>query len=228
MKLLLIGLIMFGLFGCSDKKQKKNSTKEEPVSTLMDSIKKYPNCKIFKVENSNGSLLQWAITPTELKIIPHSEAHFLVIADIIDKNKSKSKGYINLNTPERIADYVIYDLDNPKVCGIYDLKEKEVIPSVASDCFGLYEMYYSKFDPEIGIETLKKGLELSTEKSVIAEDIGYILRDENRLNDALKYFLISEKLKPSSEYILGEIEDIYKSQGNEKKAEEYRVKFEQY
>jgi tetratricopeptide (TPR) repeat protein len=119
-------------------------------------------------------------------------------------------------------------LDNPKFNQSYELENKDIIPAVASDCFGLYELYYSKISPESGLKVLKDGLKLSKQKSVIAEDIGYILRDEGRLEEALEYFIISTNHEPSSEHIYGEIEDIYRAQGNEEKANEYKTKFENY
>lgn len=100
--------------------------------------------------------MQWVITPTEFKLIPNIEGHFLVTADIIDQDENVTKGFINLITPERVADYVIYDLNNPKFSGVYELKNKDIIPSVASDCFGTYELYYSKNNPEIGLDILRE------------------------------------------------------------------------
>lgn len=218
---------MLGLFGCKDGNKKNDSKTGKEAFALIDTIKKYPDCKIFNINNSDDeNSLKWKIQPTSLQIIPDEEGHFLVKAKIIDNQQLEESGYINLSTPERIADYVIYNFNNPQFDNIYELKGKDVIPTVASDCFGLYELYYSKNNPDIGIEILKSGLDKSHQKNVIAEDLGYILRDENRLEEALEYFLISEQNEPSSEYIYSEIEGIYHSLGNDEKAEEYKLKFE--
>jgi len=222
---------MFGLWGCKDSKKKNDSnyTTKTSKNALTDTIRKYPGCVIYEIKNSDSDdILNWSIEPTNLKLIPDDENHYLAKAQIIDKKQNVEDGFINLSTPERIADYVIYDLENPKSDRLYGLKNKDVIPAVASDCFGLYELYYSKNAPDLGLKTLIEGLELSDQKSVIAEDIAYILRDENRLNEALEYFLISTKYEPSSEFIFGEIEDIYRAQGNEVKAKEYKSKFGNY
>lgn len=197
------------------------------IPMLIDSIRENPNCEIYKILHSDvENPLKWTIEPTSLQIIPEGEGHYLVKALIIDKTKSYETGYINLCTPERISDFVIFNLDNPKYSGVYDLENRNVIPAVASDCFGSYELFYARNNPELGIEVLKKGLHISRFKNVIAEDLGYILRDEGRELEALEYFLISEKNVPSSEYIFSEIEAIYRALGNTKKVDEYKDKFE--
>ena len=227
MRILIFGFMLLGIFGCQKKRNKKESSSEKSQILLFQTINQNPECLIYEITNSDSeNPLHWSIHPTDLKLTPDNENHYLVKAQIIDSEKNIETGFINLSTPERIADYVIYDLKNPKSAGIYELKAKEVIPAVASDCFGSYELYYSKNAPQIGLQTLKEGLNLSNQKSVIAEDIAYILRDENRLEEALEYFLISTKYDSSSEYILGEIEDIYRTQNNDVKANEYKSKFE--
>jgi tetratricopeptide (TPR) repeat protein len=219
--------MLFGLFGCTKNNNKTSSEKRQ--SLLLETINQHPQCVIYEITNSaSDNPLNWSIKPTDLKLIPNNENHYLVKAQIIDSEKNIETGFINLSTPERISDYVIHNLDAPKFNRPYELKDKDVIPAVASDCFGVYELYYSKISPNSGIKTLKEGLELSQQKSVIAEDIAYILRDENRLDEALKYFLISTENEPSSEYIYGEIANIYRAQGNEAKANEYKTKFENY
>jgi len=221
--------MLFGLFGCKNKKTESNTSTENKESMLIETIRKNPECVIYEITNSDSRTpLQWSIKPTNLQLIPNNENHYLVKAQIIDSEKNIETGFINISTPERISDYVIHHMDDPTFNRPYELNEKDIIPAVASDCFGLYELYYSKHLPNEGLKTLKHGLELSNQKSVIAEDIAYILRDENRLVEALEYFIISTEHEPSSEYIYGEIEDIYRIQGDEAKANEYKLKFEQF
>lgn len=221
--------MLFGLFGCKDKNNKTETTSKTKNYSVIETIKKNPQSLIYEITNSDSdNPLNWEIRPTELKLIPNNENHYLVKARIIDSDKNIEVGYINLSTPERISDYVIHNMEDPKFNGFHELKNNDIIPAVASDCFGLYELYYSKTSPNSGLEILKDGLTLSEQKSVIAEDIGYILRDEGRLDEALEYFIISTNHEPSSEYIYGEIEDIYRAQGNEEKANEYKSEFENY
>lgn len=46
---------MFGLFSRKSKKQKSDSLTLEERSNLIDTTNKYPDCVIFKVENSKGT-----------------------------------------------------------------------------------------------------------------------------------------------------------------------------
>ncbi len=201
---------------------------EKPISKLINTIQANPDCGIFEILNSdNDNPIEWEIKPTTLQLIPNGEGNYLTKAYRIEKNGLYKSAYINVSTPERIIDFVIYDLKKPSYSYTYNSINIEVIPAVASDCFGSYEVYYSRNNPDLSIEVLKQGLEISKEKNVIAEDLGYILRDEDRPKEALKYFLISEEYGASSEFILGEIERIYRILGSNEKADEYKLKMDE-
>ncbi|WP_441803764.1 tetratricopeptide repeat protein [Leeuwenhoekiella sp. W20_SRS_FM14] len=201
---------------------------EKPISKLINTIQANPDCGVFEILNSdNDNPIEWEIKPTTLQLIPNGEGHYLTKAYRIEKNGLYKSAYINVSTPERIIDFVIYDLKKPSYSYAYNSINIEVIPAVASDCFGSYEVYYSRNNPDLSIEVLKQGLEISKEKNVIAEDLGYILRDEDRPKEALKYFLISEENGASSEFILGEIERIYRILGSNEKADEYQLKLDE-
>ena len=223
----LILLIIFGLIGCNFKKKKDNLNKEKPTSELIDIIGNNSDCGIYEILNSESeNPIEWTIKPTTLQIIPKGEGHYLVKAYRIEKTGIYNSAYINVSTPERIVDFVIYNLEKPQYSDAYGSIDIEVIPAIASDCFGSYEVYYSRYNPELSVKVLKEGLEKSKEKNVIAEDLGYILSDENRHKEALNYFLISEKNGASSEFIIEEIENIYRTLGNIEKAEYYKLKLE--
>ena len=219
-------LTVFGLIGCNYSKKKESM--EKPISKLINTIQANPDCGIFEILNSdNDNPIEWEIKPTTLQLIPNGEGHYLTKAYRIEKNGLYKSAYINVSTPERIIDFVIYDLKKPSYSYAYNSINIEVIPAVASDCFGSYEVYYSRNNPDLSIEVLKQGLEISKEKNVIAEDLGYILRDEDRPKEALKYFLISEEYGASSKFILGEIERIYRILGSKEKADEYKLKMDE-
>ena len=193
---------------------------------VRDLFDKKLSIKICSVtDDDNDNLLNWEIEPTDLELIPDEEGHYIVIAKqtLLDKTVDC---YIDLITPERIAENVIKLDTKGKVMAesIYD-QENTVIPAVASDCFGIYELYYSKENPQIGIDILKAGLVKSDLKTVIAEDLGYIYRDENRIDEAIDSFLISEKNNPSSEYIYQELAQLYGQLDNKAKEQEYLQKF---
>uniref|UniRef100_UPI00404B2401 tetratricopeptide repeat protein n=1 Tax=Flavobacterium sp. TaxID=239 RepID=UPI00404B2401 len=129
-------------------------------------------------------------------------------------------------TPERIAEIVIKQNSNGQTIleNIYDL-EKSIIPAIASDCFGDYELFYAKENPQIGIDILKSGITKATNKNVVAEDLGYILRDEGRNEEAVEAFKISEENGPSSEYTFWELAGLYEQLGQIAKQAEYKQKY---
>jgi len=193
---------------------------------VRDLFDKRLSAKIYNVtDEDNDDVLKWKIEPTDLELIPDEEGHYIVIAKQTLKDRTVDC-YIDLITPERIPENVIKLDTKGKVIveSIYDLGNT-VIPAVASDCFGIYELYYSKENPQIGIDILKAGLVKSDLKTVIAEDLGYIYRDENRIDEAIDSFLISEKTNPSSEYIYQELAQLYGQLGNKVKEQEYQQKF---
>ena len=189
-------------------------------------IYKERNTNVFIVtEQDDDNELNWTIEATDFELIPEEENYYFVKAFEIFENE-KTNCYIGIMTPERIAEIVIKQDSNgqTKVEGIYD-QEKTIIPSIASECFGDYELFYSKENPQIGIDILKSGLTIATNKNVVAEDLGYILRDEGRIEEAVEAFKISEENGSSSEYTFWELAGLYEQLGQEDKQKEYERKY---
>jgi tetratricopeptide (TPR) repeat protein len=193
---------------------------------LKDLFQQGQSTKIFSVlNNEDENPLLWTLEPTELEIIPEEEGHFIVIAKQVYEDKTEDC-YLDVLTPERISTWVV-KMNNGKIIfeDLYD-QENSVIPAVPSDCFGIYESYYARENPQIGIDILKNGLTKSKSKAAIAEDLGFIFRDENRFEEAIEAFSISEQRTPSSEYIYDELAQLYRELGQKEKQEEYEKKFE--
>ena len=189
-------------------------------------IYKERNTNVFIVtEQDDDNELNWTIEATDFELIPEEENYYFVKAFEISENE-KTDCYIGIMTPERIAEIVIKQGSNgqTKVESIYD-QVKSIIPSIASECFGDYELYYSKENSQIGIDILKSGLTIATNKNVVAEDLGYILRDEGRIEEAIEAFKISEENGPSSEYTFWELAGLYEELGQIDKQTEYRQKY---
>ena len=189
-------------------------------------IYKERNTNVFIVtEQDDDNELNWTIESTDFELIPEEENYYFVKAFEISENE-KTDCYIGIMTPERIAEIVIKQGSNgqTKVESIYD-QVKSIIPSIASECFGDYELYYSKENSQIGIDILKSGLTIATNKNVVAEDLGYILRDEGRIEEAIEAFKISEENGPSSEYTFLELAGLYEQLGQLDKQTEYRQKY---
>lgn len=144
---------------------------------------------------------------------------------MIDSDKAVQECFINISLPERTVDFIIFMTPNGLVFNeIYELTGIDVIPAIASEVHGEYELYYTKNNPEVGIQVLEQGLELTPIPSAIAEDLGYILRDEKRYKESIDAFLISEKHGTSSVYIFKEIRDLYFQINNKVKTDEYSKK----
>ena len=189
-------------------------------------IYKERNTNVFIVtEQDDDNELNWTIESTDFELIPEEENYYFVKAFEISENE-KTDCYIGIMTPERIAEIVIKQGSNgqTKVESIYE-QVKSIIPSIASECFGDYELYYSKENSQIGIDILKSGLTIATNKNVVAEDLGYILRDEGRIEEAIEAFKISEENGPSSEYTFWELAGLYEQLGQIDKQTEYRQKY---
>jgi tetratricopeptide (TPR) repeat protein len=182
--------------------------------------------KIFVVTDQNDeNELNWTIEPTDFDLLPEEENYYFVKAKQVFTNKT-TDCYIGIITPERIAEIIIKRniIRQSKVESIYDQKQT-IIPAVASECYGNYELFYAKENPQIGIDILKEGLTKSTNKNVISEDLGYILRDEGRTQEAIEAFKISEEFGPSSVYTFWELSELYAEIGLIEKQSEYKQKF---
>ena len=182
--------------------------------------------KVFVVTDQNDeNELNWTIEPTNFHLLPEEENYYFVKAKQVSTNKT-TDCFIGIMTPERIAEIIIKRniIRQTKVESIYDQKQT-IIPAVASECYGNYELFYAKENPQIGIDILKDGLTKSTNKNVVSEDLGYILRDEKRTEEAIEAFKISEEFGPSSEYTFWELSELYREIGNTEKHIEYKQKY---
>ncbi len=183
---------------------------------------------IFVVtDQSDDDELNWDIEPTDLELLPEEENFYFVKAYEVSSD-SITECYLGIMTPERIAESVIRQTGNgqSRSESIYDQK-RTIIPAVASNCFGDYTLYYSKENPQTGIDILRSGLDKAINKNVVAEDLGYILRDEGRLAEAIEAFKISEAAGPSSEYIYLELSELYKQSGQIEESLQYEQKFKE-
>jgi hypothetical protein len=182
--------------------------------------------KVFVVTNQDDdNELNWIIECTAFELLPEEENTYFVKALQVSSD-STTDCYIGIVTPERIAETVVKRNAKGQVIveSIYD-QEWTTIPAVASECFGAYELFYVKENPQIGIDILKNALTKATNRNVVAEDLGYILRDEGRIEEAIEAFKISEAFGPSSEYTYWELSGLYGELGQEEKQALYRQKY---
>jgi len=182
--------------------------------------------EIMEITNSEDeNPLNWSLLSIDEKVIP-KEGHFLVRSKEILKDEERTC-WMNVSTPEMISDYVFtIDAKNSKiVLNNYHSLSNKVVTNKVSNTFANYEFYYPKSKPIVGIEMLKREIENVTEKGLICEYLGYIFRDEKEIENALKWFLKSLEFgEPSSEYIYGEIANLYDEKGETELAKKYRNK----
>lgn len=98
--------------------------------------------KVFIVINQDDeSELNWIIESTNFEILPEEENYYFVKAFEVSKNDTKHC-FIGIMTPERIAEIIIkLDSDKQTIAeSIYD-QQHTIIPAIASDCFGDYELF---------------------------------------------------------------------------------------
>ncbi len=195
---------------------------------LIDALSLHPRVSIFAVLNADAEdKSKWDVLPMKESVLAESEDHdfFIVKAKHIQPDGAVADCYIDICLPERISDFV-YFLRKKRVEFCYHHEcEGDVICAVPIDCFGLYELFYSKIAPDVGIDILKRGLKKSPNKTYIAEDLGYIFRDEERFAEATEMFQIAVDSEPSSYFIYGELADCYEEVGQAAKAKKYRTMF---
>ena len=185
--------------------------------------------EIMQITDSNDeNPLNWSLLSIDENLIPN-EGHFLVRSKQIKEDKEWTC-WMNISAPEMICDFVFtIDAQNSKiVLNDYHSLSEYVVPNKLSDNFCSYELYYTNKNPEVGLNILKNQINNVSDKAIICEYIGYIYRDENNQNEAIKWFMKGLELgQPSSEYIYLELSELYKHIGDLSKANEYNLKYEQ-
>jgi tetratricopeptide (TPR) repeat protein len=147
-----------------------------------------------------------------------SDGFFIVKARHVLRPGHWEECLLDLSMPERISDHAYFE-DGPSLHRMYTYEaEGDVIPAVAIEAFGRYDQFYSRQDPEVGLEVLRSALPIAARKAPIAEDLGYILRDEGRLSEALSAFSLAISEGASSYFILLERADLYEAVGEHENA----------
>lgn len=150
---------------------------------------------IYQVNSDDENFLNWNVEPIYASTLAAEyvrdgllDGFFIIKAILILKEGELQDCYMDVSMPERINDYV-YVLASGEIIQTYSYQlEGEVIPAVAIEGHGVYELFYSRLNPEVGLNVLREGLRDATKKGHIAEDMAYIFRDENRHLEAIEAF----------------------------------------
>ena len=167
---------------------------------LKEALFRQSEINIFRVDQENDfaskGFLDWILHPIQAKTLSAKDCpdnvldgYFIIKAIWIKENGELQDCYLDLTMPERISEEVFLLRDN-EIIRQPNYKTGEVVPAVAIEGFGVYELFYSRINPEIGIQVLREGLKNAGQKVPIAEDLAYILRDEDRHSEAIEAFTI--------------------------------------
>jgi hypothetical protein len=199
------------------------------MANLIQSIRQYPSVNAFRRVGRNGDDPRgWEYAPVPGDVLAGADQDgFYVLGALNIRSKTDVRRcYMDLSTPERINDYA-YVVDGNEVrCEVPREFGGELIPEIAIDGFGIYELFYSKRAPEFGIDVLRRGLAASRRKRFIAEDLGYILRDEGRHREAVEMFQVAADEEVSSYFVYGELAALYEKLGEEEKHRKYAKLFD--
>jgi hypothetical protein len=202
--------------------------KNQEPARFVEKITANPDALIFRILNGNhDDPRDWDLEPLPGNVLAEAETDgfYILAAFHVLPDGSVTNCYMDCNLPERISDNAYFVRGNDLRHGCLHEFDGEIIPAVAIDCYGSYELFYSKISPEVGIDVLKRGLSAVQRKGAIAEDLGYIMRDEERYAEAAAMFEISAAEGASSYFIYGELAEAYAHLGNAEKNERYRALF---
>jgi len=198
---------------------------------FIDALTQHPAIPFFGriegLEPDTDDIRDWELDPIDAPVLLESEISefFIVKAKQVLPDGTIRDCYLDLCLPERIRDYAYFLRGDEIEFRYHHECDGEVICAVPIDCFGDYDLFYSRTAPDVGIDILRKGLDVSFRKQHIAEDLGYILRDERRFSEAAEMFQLAADGEPSSYFIYGELAGCYDEIGETTKAEQYQALF---
>ena len=192
-------------------------------------IYKAPDTKVFIITESDyDNELNWVIEKTDHELIPEGENYYLVKAFEVTRAEIKDC-YLGVSIPERFADIVVkQNARGEAIVEYISQQANSIIPAIAHDAVGYYELFYAKENPQVGIEVLRNALAIAKNKSAIAEDIGYLLIDEDRTEEAIEAFTISETHGPTTRFTFYELAKLYAKLGHPDKQAEYLEKYKSF
>jgi hypothetical protein len=206
------------------------------MPTLIELITEYPTVNAFRRiddDDEDDDALEWdplrfEYTPEPGDVLTDAgRCGFYVLGAMnILSQTDVRRCYLDVCMPERI-DTFAYIFNGRELR--YDYAHKlggEIIPTIAIDGFGSYELFYSKISPGLGIDVLRRGLNASPRKRYIAQDLGYILRDEGRYRESAAMFQIAVDEGVSSYFIYKELTELYRRIGDTEKQKHYSALFE--
>ncbi len=206
---------------------------------FIDAIASNPGIRFFRVVDSDTDHPgDWELEPLQTDLLSDADSdglHVMKALNVLPDGMIR-ECYMDMNLPERISDYAFFVETRSLRYGYHHEFPGQIMPALALDCFGVYEMFYSRTRPEIGIDILRRGLSIATRKRWIAQDLAYIFRDERRFADAAEMFKIVVEEEPCSAeelsqsylyFIYGELASAYAEIGDAENEKKYLAIFKQ-
>jgi tetratricopeptide (TPR) repeat protein len=197
---------------------------------LSDAFQYHPRTRIYEVlDSTSEAYREWDVQPIDTPLLLPKEGYYLIAGKNILPDGTVLDRYIDMNLPERISDLVFFDHGEPlRVCHRHEA-DGDVISAVPVEKSGNYELFYSKINPELGINILRQGLSHATQRAPLAQDLAYILRDENRLSEAAEMFeLVIAEGAASYPFTHKELANCYEALGRSEEARALKASFGDY
>jgi len=154
---------------------------------------------------------------------------FIIAAQLVTSGAKPEPCYLDVVLPERIVEHHFIQTAGGIVRGKgRRLLNGTVIPAIGIEAPGIYKLYYAKEDPSVGIETLRTALREGRRKQDMAFDLGLLLRDEKRYEEAVEAFSVSLAENDTGELaaaVYKERAKMYAALGQVDRSEQDRQKF---
>jgi hypothetical protein len=202
--------------------------KDRTMAKFVDAVCADPKVMFFGIlDSSSEDARNWLIEPVHMRLLSDEDGdgYYIMKALNVLPDAITRECYIDMSLPERISDYAFFLESGSLRYGYHNEFLGEIIPASALDCFGVYNLFYSKTKPEVGIDVLKEGLVIAKRKACIAEDLGYIFRDEQRFQEAAEMFRVAIEEGPSSYFVYRELAGAYAELGDSMNKEKYSAMF---
>jgi tetratricopeptide (TPR) repeat protein len=187
---------------------------------------------VTDVDDDGDSFSDWELQPLMGPTLAPEDVDdvfqglFIIAAQAVSTSAAPQSCYMDLTLPERIAEhhFLLTDGRITRRRGLHP-QNATVIPAIGIEALGVYKLYFAKQNPSAGINILKSGMEQARDRSYLAYDLAFLLRDEKRYGeaiDALTVFL-KEHSEPHLAHILyNERSRMYAALGQADKAGEDR------
>src|SRR4051794_36892515 len=110
---------------------------------FLEAVSASPNAKFFRVVDSSAQdPAEWKLEPLETDLLSDRDSdgvHVMKALNLLPDDSAR-ECYMDMSLPERISDYVFFVENGSLRFGYHHEFPGQIIPAVALDCFGVYEL----------------------------------------------------------------------------------------